>query len=135
MTFPQSSGSPHHFLASLASGWTGTSKLWLEPGKLADESPVLGTITLVLEGRFAIYLYQGSIEGEPQHGMFTLAITQRLSNTKPAGWTPSTTTLALCFAQAMPSRTDSKSLAVTPIPPADQTGAGAPKSNWWITTI
>ena len=71
MTFPQSSGSLHHFLASLASGWTGTSKLWLEPDKLADESPVLGTITLVLEGRFAIYLYQGSIEGEAQHGMFT----------------------------------------------------------------
>ena len=25
---------------------------------------------MVLEGRFAIYLYQGSVEGEPQHGMF-----------------------------------------------------------------
>ena len=71
MTFPQTSGSPHHFLAQLAGGWSGTSKLWLEPDKLADESPVLGTITLVLEGRFAIYLYQGSIEGEAQHGMFT----------------------------------------------------------------
>jgi len=71
MTFPQTAGSPHHFLASLAGGWAGTSKLWLEPDKLADESPALGTITLVLEGRFAIYLYQGSIEGEPQHGMFT----------------------------------------------------------------
>ena len=71
MTFPQTSGSPHHFLASLAGGWSGTSKLWLESDKLADESPVLGTVTLVLEKRFAIYLYQGSIEGEPQHGMFT----------------------------------------------------------------
>jgi hypothetical protein len=71
MSFEKSSGSPHHFLSQLAGGWTGISKLWLEPDKLADESPVLGTVTLVLEGRFAIYLYQGSIEGEPQHGMFT----------------------------------------------------------------
>jgi uncharacterized protein DUF1579 len=67
----QLSGSPHHFLAQLVGGWRGTAKLWLEPDVLADESPVLGSIHLVLEGRFAIYLYQGAIEGEPQHGMFT----------------------------------------------------------------
>ena len=71
MPFNQQNSSPHHFLSQLAGGWSGASKLWIEPDKLADESPVLGTITLVLEGRFAIYLYQGSIEGEPQHGMFT----------------------------------------------------------------
>lgn len=67
----QLSGSPHHFLAQLVGSWRGTAKLWLEPDVLADESPVLGSIHLVLEGRFAIYLYQGAIEGEPQHGMFT----------------------------------------------------------------
>ena len=72
MTFENSTlGSPHHFFARLAGNWRGTSKLWIEPGKLADESPVVGTIQLLLEGRFALYLYQGSIEGEPQHGMFT----------------------------------------------------------------
>jgi hypothetical protein len=69
MTFDKTLGSPHHFFMRLAGNWRGTSKLWLEPGKLADESPVVVTIQLVLEGRFA--LYQGSIEGEPQHGMFT----------------------------------------------------------------
>jgi hypothetical protein len=65
------SSTPHHFLSQLAGNWKGTSKLWLEPGKLADESSVVGTIQLILEGRYALYLYQGSIEGEPQHGMFT----------------------------------------------------------------
>ena len=70
MAFEQTSGSPHQFLRQLVGGWTGMSKLWLEPDTLTDESPVLGSITLVLEGRFAIYLYQGSVEGEPQHGMF-----------------------------------------------------------------
>jgi hypothetical protein len=73
MNFEKSklSGSPHHFFTQLVGGWTGKTKLWLEPDVLADESPVLGSIHLVLDGRFAIYLYQGSIEGEQQHGMFT----------------------------------------------------------------
>ncbi|RPJ23743.1 MAG: DUF1579 domain-containing protein [Chloroflexi bacterium] len=73
MSFEESklSGSPHHFLAQLAGRWTGTSRLWLEPDKLTDESPVVGSIQLVLDGRFALYLYQGSIEGEVQHGLFT----------------------------------------------------------------
>ncbi|MBK9924067.1 MAG: DUF1579 domain-containing protein [Anaerolineales bacterium] len=70
MTFPQSS-TPHHFLAQLAGGWTGTSKLWLEPDKLAGEAPLVGTIQLVLDGRFALFLYQSAIDGEAQHGMFT----------------------------------------------------------------
>ena len=70
MAFEQSSGSPHHFLARLAGSWTGISRLWLEPDTLTDESPVVGSIQLILDGRFALYLYQGTIEGEPQHGMF-----------------------------------------------------------------
>jgi hypothetical protein len=70
MAFEQSSGSPHRFLAQLAGSWTGISRLWLEPDTLTDESPVVGSIQLILDGRFALYLYQGNIEGEPQHGMF-----------------------------------------------------------------
>jgi len=69
MTFERSS--PHHFLAQLAGGWAGMSGLWLEPDKLADESPVVGTIQIILDGRFALYLYQGSVLGETQHGLFT----------------------------------------------------------------
>ena len=70
MAFEQSSGSPHRFLAQLAGSWSGISRLWLEPDTLTDESPVVGSIQLILDGRFALYLYQGTIEGEPQHGMF-----------------------------------------------------------------
>ena len=65
------SGSPHHFFARLVGGWAGTTKLWLEPDVLTDESPVQGSVQLVLGGRFALYLYQGSVEGETQHGIFT----------------------------------------------------------------
>lgn len=65
------SGSPHHFFTQLAGAWKGTSRLWLEPDVLADESPVQGSIQLVLDGRFALYLYEGSVEGEAQRGIFT----------------------------------------------------------------
>ena len=49
MTFEHSQqhGSPHHFLAQLAGDWKGTSKLWLEPDKLTDESPVVGVVQLL----------------------------------------------------------------------------------------
>lgn len=70
MAFEQSSGSPHHFLSQLAGGWTGLSRVWFEPDKLASEAPLIGTIQIVLDGRFAMFLYQSAIEGEPQHGMF-----------------------------------------------------------------
>ena len=70
MTHKESS--PHHFLAQLAGNWRGTSKLWMEPDKLASESPIVGTIQIILDGRYALFLYQTSIEGEAQHGMFTI---------------------------------------------------------------
>src|SRR5215510_8493787 len=88
MSFEKSSGSPHHFLSRLAGGWTGTSKLWLEPDKLADESAIAGSIQIILDGRFALYLYQGSIEGEPQHGMFTFGY-NTLLNCYEASWVDS----------------------------------------------
>jgi hypothetical protein len=90
MSFERSKqpGSPHQFLAQLAGGWTGTSKLWLEPDTLTDESPVAGSIQLILDGRFALYLYQGSIDGEPQHGMFTFGYNTLLDRYE-ASWVDS----------------------------------------------
>jgi hypothetical protein len=64
------SGSPHHFLAGIAGGWVGRSRLWLEPEGIPSEYPLQGSIQLVLGGRFAIFLYQGAMEGEAQQGMF-----------------------------------------------------------------
>jgi hypothetical protein len=90
MTFESSrqSGSPHHFLAQLVGGWIGTSKLWVEPDVLTDESPVQGSVQLVLGGRFALYLYQGSVEGEPQQGIFTFGY-NTLSDQYEASWVDS----------------------------------------------
>ena len=71
MAFSQTSDSPHHFFSQLAGGWAGTSRLWLEPDTLSNEAPLVGNIQLILDGRFALFLYQSAIEGEAQHGLFT----------------------------------------------------------------
>jgi hypothetical protein len=82
------SGSPHHFLLRLAGGWAGISKVWFEPDKVADESPQVGNIQLILDGRFALYLYQGSIQGEVQHGLFTFGYNTTLDRYE-ASWVDS----------------------------------------------
>lgn len=88
MTFEKSTGSPHHFFSQLAGHWQGTSKVWLEPDKLSSETPIVGTIQLVLDGRFALFLYQSSIEGEAQHGMYTFGYNTQL-NQFEASWVDS----------------------------------------------
>jgi Protein of unknown function (DUF1579) len=87
MTFEQSklSGSPHHFLAQLVGGWAGLTLTWLEQGAAPHESPTQGSIQLILEGRFALYLYQSSIDGEPVHGLFTFGFNTTL-NQYEASW-------------------------------------------------
>ena len=82
---PFETTTPHHFLANLAGHWQGTSKLWMEPDTLANEAPLVGTIQLVLDGRFALFLYQSSIEGEAQHGMFTFGYNTTLERYE-ASW-------------------------------------------------
>lgn len=102
MAFDNLSGSPHHFLASLAGGWTGTSKVWLEPGKLLGESQIVGTIQIVLDGRFALFLYQSSVEGETQHGMFTFGFNTTLERYE-ASWLDSwhnNTAIMFCVGSA-----------------------------------
>jgi hypothetical protein len=88
MAFEKSAGSPHRFLAKLSGSWRGISRLWLEPDSLTDESALAGSIQLLLEGRFALYLYQGSIEGEPQHGVFTFGYNTLLDRYE-ASWVDS----------------------------------------------
>jgi hypothetical protein len=71
MSFPSTSSTPHHFFTRLAGAWIGQTRTWLDPIAEPHRSPIQGSIQLILEGRFAIYIYQSSIDGEPQHGMFT----------------------------------------------------------------
>lgn len=87
MSFDSSNleGTPHQLFAKIAGTWKGMSKLWLEPDSLTDESPVQGSIQLVLDGRFALYLYEGFIEDEAQRGIFTFGYNTTL-NRFEASW-------------------------------------------------
>ena len=64
---------PADFLRSLVGTWEGTCSTWFEPGKLADESGIKGTIRPLLDGRFIRHEYEGTIQGKPRHGDETIA--------------------------------------------------------------
>lgn len=59
----------HARLKELEGEWEGTTKTWFEPGKLADESPVTARMKSILNGRFLMHEYKGSMEGKPFEGM------------------------------------------------------------------
>jgi hypothetical protein len=65
-------GGPHHLLASMVGEWEGSARTWFEPEKLADESPISGTVRAVLGGRFVLHEYTGQMMGKPLSGMATL---------------------------------------------------------------
>lgn len=48
--------------------WEGSCRTWFEPGKLADESTVVGEITGVLGGLFLRHMYEGKIQGKRRRG-------------------------------------------------------------------
>lgn len=59
----------HQQLSKLAGAWQGTAKTWFGPDALADESPIEGTMRLVLGGRFILHEYTGSLGGKPLEGL------------------------------------------------------------------
>lgn len=68
--FQQSKDNGIHFqLAKLEGEWEGTTKVWFEPGDPVDDSPVLGNMRLILDGRFIMHGYKGSFAGKPLEGL------------------------------------------------------------------
>lgn len=68
-TKSRASGGAHHLLGRLVGNWAGMTRTWFEPGQLADESPTRGRIRAVLDGRFVVHEYEGSLNGKPLFGM------------------------------------------------------------------
>lgn len=60
---------PHYQLSRLVGNWKGTAKTWFEPPKVEDESPIKGTMRLILGGRFILFEYEGSFKGKPLTGL------------------------------------------------------------------
>ena len=73
MKFEESKASGFHSrMAELVGEWAGLTKTWFEPDKLADESPMTGKIRPILDGRFILHEYTGSLEGKPFEGVAIL---------------------------------------------------------------
>jgi hypothetical protein len=64
---------PDPLLAALIGRWSGRSRTWFEPGKLADESAVEGEFVPLLGGAIVRHAYQGAMQGRPRHGEETIA--------------------------------------------------------------
>lgn len=68
--FEASLQSGHHAeLAHLDGDWSGTIRVWFEPGKPASDGALRGRIRPVLGGRFVIHEYEGECMGEPHQGV------------------------------------------------------------------
>ncbi len=94
-------GTPHQFLAQLVGGWAGKTLTWLEPEGVPRQAKTQGSVQLVLDGRFAIYLYQTSMEAQPQHGLFTFGYNTTLDRWE-ASWIDSfhnNTAIMFCIGQ------------------------------------
>jgi hypothetical protein len=68
----RSPGGAHHTLARMMGSWEGITKTWFEADRLADESSTRGRIRSVLDGRFVVYEYEGSLKARPLVGMAIL---------------------------------------------------------------
>ena len=62
-------GGVHLRLAALCGEWTGPTKTWFEPDVVADESPMSGKMSAILDGRFILHEYSGSLSGKPFEGV------------------------------------------------------------------
>ena len=70
MKFDESKAAgPHAELSRFVGEWSGMTKTWFEPDVVADESPMTGTIRNVLDGRFLVHEYSGSMMDKPFAGI------------------------------------------------------------------
>jgi hypothetical protein len=53
----------------LTGRWQGITRTWFDPDVLADESPTQATFRLLLDGRFLLHEYEGTIQGKPHQGL------------------------------------------------------------------
>lgn len=89
MKFAESKESgPHSRLSALAGDWSGMTKTWFEPGVIADESPMAGTIRPILDGRFMLHEYSGSL-GEKLFEGFAIYGFDLLTQKFQMAWTDS----------------------------------------------
>lgn len=56
-------------LSTVTGSWEGTSRTWLEPGVLHDESPIRGRIRRIGDSSFLLHEYDSAMTGNPREGV------------------------------------------------------------------
>src|SRR5687767_16022815 len=74
MSPPAAATEATDLMTSLAGEWEGTSRVWFEPDKLADESPVRGRIRRIGDSPFLLHEYEGTFDGEPREGVEIIGV-------------------------------------------------------------
>ncbi|AOP34476.1 hypothetical protein A0128_11825 [Leptospira tipperaryensis] len=59
----------HKEFESFVGNWKGVNQMMFKEGEVTDESPISGSIKLVLGGRFLLHEYKGSYAGESLEGI------------------------------------------------------------------
>jgi len=78
----------HAQLAKLVGEWHGVTKTWFEPDVLGDESEMTGKMSAILDGRFIVHEYVGSLGGKPFDGVAIIGF-DLASNKFQAAWVDS----------------------------------------------
>lgn len=92
----------HAKLSRLVGEWSGSTQTWFEPGKLADESEMTGSIRSILDGRFVVHEYIGSLNGNPFQGVAIYGFDLQ-TNKFQAAWVDSFhTSTGIMFSEGVP---------------------------------
>ena len=62
----------HAELAQLVGDWSGSLRVWFEPGQPASDAAVRGRIRSVLAGRFVLHEYESQCMDEAEQGVAVL---------------------------------------------------------------
>ena len=66
---------PPELQQGLLGSWSGSYRVWLEPGAEPSECETAATCAPELDDRFVVYRYDWSYDGAPQHGHALLGCT------------------------------------------------------------
>lgn len=72
-------------LQNFVGNWQGTCRTWLQPGELADECTVEGSIVPLDKGRIVRHSYTASFQGRPRSGDETLVF-NHLADSFQVSW-------------------------------------------------
>lgn len=59
----------HLFLKSMEGNYKGITRVWFEAGGKSESDPCTGMLRSVLDGRFLLHEYKGSLQGKPVEGI------------------------------------------------------------------